>query len=168
MGDHADSRHDAKPGEDTRTEMNKLAYAGLGSRFLALLIDGLLLSAVFFPTTRIAKGVWLMAPSDHQWRVGWFITDPLCMIFLLVIFVYFILLEGLFGYTIGKQLLGLRVVTAGGGNPGLRRALLRNLLRLVDSLPAFNILGVVLIILSPEKARVGDLVAGTRVVKIDR
>jgi uncharacterized RDD family membrane protein YckC len=146
--------------------MKELTYANLGSRFLALLIDGLLLSAVFFPTTRIAKGVWLMTPSDHLWSVGWFITDPLCMIFLLVIFVYFILLEGLFGYTIGKRLLGLRVVTTGGEDPGLLRALLRNLLRIVDSLPAFNILGVILIIRSPEKARVGDLVADTRVAKI--
>jgi uncharacterized RDD family membrane protein YckC len=148
--------------------MKELTYASLGSRFLALLIDGLLLSAVFFPTTKIAKGVWIMAPSDHLWSVGWFMTDPLCMIFLLVIFVYFILLEGLFGYTIGKRLLELRVVTTGGEDPGLIRALLRNLLRIVDSLPAFNILGVILIIRSPEKARVGDLLAGTRVVKIDR
>jgi uncharacterized RDD family membrane protein YckC len=149
-------------------EMKKLIYAGLGSRFLALLIDGLLLSAIFFPTTRIAKGVWIMAPSDHLWSASWFITDPLCMIFLLVILIYFVVLEGVFGRTIGKWFLGLQVVRKDAGNPGLLRALLRNLLRIVDSLPAFNILGVVLIILSPEKARVGDLVAGTRVVKIGK
>ena len=148
-------------------EMKRLIYAGLGSRFLALLIDGLLLTAVFFLATRIVKGVWLMAPSDHLWRVGWFITDPLCMIFLMVIFIYFVVLEGVFGRTVGKRFLGLQVVREGAGNPGLLRALLRNLLRLVDGLPAFNILGVVLIMVSPEKARVGDVVAGTRVIKID-
>jgi len=148
-------------------EMNKLIYAGLGSRFLALLIDGLLLSAVFFPTTRIVKGVWIMAPSDHLWRVGWLVSDPLCMIFLMVIFIYFAVLEGVFGRTVGKWFLGLQVVRKDAANPGLLRAVLRNLLRLVDALPVFSILGVVLIIVSPEKARVGDLVAGTRVVKID-
>jgi len=147
--------------------MKKLIYASLGSRFLALLIDGLLLAAVFFPTTRIAKGVWIMVPADHLWRVGWFISDPLCMIFLLVIAIYFVVFEGLFGRTVGKWFLGLQVVRKDAGNPGLLRALLRNLLRFVDGLPAFNILGVVLIIVSPEKARVGDLVAGTRVMKID-
>jgi len=147
--------------------MNRLSYAGLGSRFLALLIDGLLLSAVFFPTTRIVKGVWIMSSADHLWRDGWFITDPLCMIFLLVILIYFVVLEGTFGQTVGKWFLGLQVVRLDAGNPGLPRALLRNLLRLVDALPVFSILGVVLIIVSPEKARVGDLVAGTRVVKID-
>ncbi|TFH65937.1 MAG: hypothetical protein E4G91_00580 [Candidatus Zixiibacteriota bacterium] len=148
--------------------MNKFLYAGLGSRFLALLIDGLLLSAIFFPTTRIVKGVWIMSPADHLWRVGWLVSDPLCMIFLLVIFSYFVVLEGFFGRTVGKWFLGLQVVRKDAGNPGLLRALLRNLLRLVDALPAFSILGVVLIIRSPEKARVGDLVAGTRVVKFDR
>jgi uncharacterized RDD family membrane protein YckC len=50
-------------------------------------------------------------------------------------------------------------------NPGLLKALLRNLLRLVDALPVLSILGVVLIIYSGERARVGDLLAGTRVVK---
>ena len=149
-------------------EMNKPTYAGLGRRFLALSVDALLLSAVFFPTTRIVKGVWLMAPSDHLWRVGWFISDPLCMIFLLVIAIYFVVLEGVFGRTVGKWFLGLQVIRKDAGNPGLLRALLRNLLRLVDALPVLSILGVVLIIRSPEKARVGDLVAGTRVVKIDR
>jgi uncharacterized RDD family membrane protein YckC len=146
--------------------MSKLSYAGLGDRFLALLIDGMLLSAVFFPITRIVKGVWIMAPSDHLWRVGWLVSDPLCMIFLIVIFIYFVVLEGIFGRTAGKWFLGLRVVSKEGGNPGLLRALLRNLLRLVDALPVFSILGVVLIIRSAEKARVGDMVAGTRVVKI--
>ncbi len=38
----------------------------------------------------------------------------------------------------------------------------RNLLRMLDGLPAFNIIGVVLILLSPEKARFGDRWAGTR------
>jgi uncharacterized RDD family membrane protein YckC len=146
--------------------MNKLSYAGLGSRFLALLIDGLLLSALFFPLTRIAKGVWIMVPADHLWHIGWFVSDPLCMIFLLMIFVYFVVLEGVFGRTVGKWLLGLQVVTKDGGKPSLLKALLRNLLRLVDALPVLNILGVVLIIVSPENARVGDLVAGTRVVKV--
>jgi uncharacterized RDD family membrane protein YckC len=142
-------------------------YAGLGIRFLALLIDGLLLSGIFFPITRIIKGTWLMSPTDHQWRLGWFISDPLCMIFLLAIFVYFILLEGIFGRTIGKRLLGLRVVAIDGTAPGLRKSLVRNLLRIVDGLPALNIIGVVLILTSPQRARFGDRVANTRVIRVN-
>lgn len=139
-------------------------YAGLGSRFAALIIDLIVFCLVFFPVTRVVKGVWLMSGSDHLWGYGWLITDPLCIVFLIVIFLYYVVLEGALGVTIGKKAVGIRVVATKGGQPGFGRALVRNLLRLVDGLPALNILGVVLILSSGEKARFGDRVAGTRVV----
>lgn len=140
-------------------------YAGLGRRFLALAADMLLFCALFFPITRVVKGVWLMSPSHHRWVHGLFITDPLCIAFLAVMILYFVLLEGLLGATFGKWLLGLRVVRAeDGGRPGLARAAVRNLLRLVDGLPALNIVGIVLIQRSAERARFGDRIAHTRVV----
>lgn len=141
-------------------------YAGVWIRFAALLLDFVLLSAVFFPVTRWVKGVWLMTPSDHLWSIGWLVSDPLCVAFLAAIVVYFCLLEGLAGATFGKWLLSLRVVGPGGSRPGLGRAIFRNFLRLVDGLPALNLLGVVLIITSAEKARFGDRVARTRVVRV--
>lgn len=142
-------------------------YAGLWRRFLALVADLLLFCALFFPTTRAVKGVWLMAPSDHRWARGLFITDPLCIGFLVVMVLYFILSEGLAGMTPGKWLLGLRVVRADDGSkPGLARGAARNILRVVDSLPALNIVGIVLILRSPERARFGDRIAGTRVVRV--
>jgi len=141
-----------------------LRYAGLKPRFFALVIDFALLSLVFFPVTRLVKGEWIMSAGEHAWSYGWFITDPLCLAFLLVIVLYFVLLEGLFGATAGKRLLRMRVAKVDGSPAGLGRALARNLLRVVDALPAFNILGVVLIAASPERARAGDRIAGTRVV----
>jgi len=146
------------------SQTNQLRYAGLGRRFAALVIDFIILSMVFFPVTRIVKGVWLMNRGDHLWGYGWLVTDPLCLIFLVVIVLYFVLLEGAFGATIGKRLTGMRVVGVDGRGPGIMRALVRNLLRVVDALPALNILGVVLIVRSPERARFGDRVAGTRVI----
>ncbi len=139
-------------------------YAGLGRRFVALITDFLLLSIIFFPVTRMVKGVWIMSAGDHLWDYGWLISDPLCLTFLLIIFLYFVLLEGATGATLGKRLLGLRVVGTDGQCPGIKRALIRNLLRAVDALPAFSILGAVLILRSPERARLGDRIAGTRVV----
>lgn len=141
-------------------------YASLGQRFLALIIDFLLLSVVFFPVTRIVKGVWIMSSEDHRWDYGWLVTDPLCMVYLVVIVIYFVVLEGVLGATAGKGLMHLRVVMREGGYPGVKRALVRNLLRFVDALPAFNILGVILILSSPEKARFGDRVADTRVLRL--
>jgi uncharacterized RDD family membrane protein YckC len=148
------------------TERTEIRYAGLWRRLWALVIDLTLFCAVFFPVTRIVKGVWLMSPADHRWVSGLFITDPLCLVFLASMLVYFVLLEGLAGATLGKWALGLRVVRAGGGRPGLARGALRNLLRLVDGLPAFHVVGVALILRSPDRARFGDRVAGTRVVRV--
>ena len=81
-----------------------------------------------------------------------------------MIILYFIILEGTIGATIGKKILGMQVVMIDGSKIGLWQALVRNFLRIVDALPAFNILGVVLIIKSPENARFGDRIAGTRVI----
>lgn len=145
---------------------NKIRYAGLGVRFAALLLDLLLFCAFFFPVTRLVKGVWLMAPNDHRWHSGLFISDPICFVFFIVVILYYVLLEGWFGLTAGKWALGVRVIAVGGGKPGIMRAVLRNVLRGVDSLPAFNILGALLILRSPERARVGDRWAGTRVVHV--
>jgi uncharacterized RDD family membrane protein YckC len=140
-------------------------YAGIGIRFGALVIDVLLFGAVFFPITRLVKGVWLVSVADHRWVTGLFITDPLCLIFLVLMALYFILFEGWTGATLGKWTLGLRVVSLDGAKPSLSRSTVRNLLRVVDGLPAFDILGIVLVLRSPERARFGDRAAGTRVVR---
>jgi uncharacterized RDD family membrane protein YckC len=130
-----------------------------------LLVDFALFCAVFFPVTRLVKGVWIMRAAGHRWSYGIFITDPLCIGFLVIMLLYFVFLEGLAGATLGKRVVGLRVEYTGSGEPGLRRGLLRNVLRIVDGLPAFNVLGIVLIATSAERARFGDRIAGTRVVR---
>lgn len=94
------------------------------------------------------------------------VTDPLCIAFLMMMILYYVLLEGLTGVTLGKWVVGLRVERAEGGKPGLTKALLRTVLRIVDGLPAFNILGIVLIVTSAERARFGDRIAGTRVIQV--
>lgn len=146
------------------TTQQVLRYAGLWVRFLALSVDGILFCLVFFPVTRLVKGVWIMSSSDHLWGYGWIVTDPICIIFFVIMAAYFIVLEGLFGATLGKRFLGLQVVRPDGARPGLAKSTLRNLLRLVDGLPFLSILGSVLILISPERTRVGDRVAGTRVI----
>ena len=142
-----------------------LHYAGLMPRFLALAIDGVLFCLVFFPVTKLVKGVWLMSRSDHLWGYGWLVTDPLCIIFLVLMIIYFIVLEGTTGATLGKLCLGLRVVKIDGNKMDFMSSVIRNILRVVDALPTLNILGVWLILNSPENARFGDRVAGTRVVR---
>jgi uncharacterized RDD family membrane protein YckC len=86
-----------------------------------------------------------MGPSQHLWGI----FDPICGVFLSVIFAYLIVMEAYVGWTVGKRLLGMKVVDSSGNRIGLGKSIIRNLLRMVDGLPVFNILGVIL--LSPLK-----------------
>ena len=98
-----------------------------------------------------------MGPDEHLWGI----SDPICIVFLFIIFAYLILTEAYIGWTVGKRLLGMRVVDDSGSRIGLQKSIIRNLLRLVDGLPAFNILGIVLIVSSEKGQRFGDRVAKT-------
>ena len=96
-----------------------------------------------------------MSPNDHNWVRGWFVFDPLCLAYLATMGLYFIVLEGWLGATLGKWILGLRVIGLDGGRAGLWKGIVRNALRLVDGLPAFNLLGVILVQRSKDRARYG-------------
>ena len=102
-----------------------------------------------------------MSPEEHLWGI----SDPICVVFLFIISAYFILMEAYIGWTVGKRILGMRVVDVAGNKIGLSKSIVRNLLRLIDGLPACNILGIVLIITSPRGQRLGDRISRTYVVK---
>ncbi len=131
-------------------------------RGLAFLIDFIFLSCFFFPITYWHSGKWVMSYADHYWGI----SDPICLVFLVIILAYFILMEAYVGWTVGKKVLHMRVVNQEGQKIGLSRSATRNLLRIVDGLPAFNILGMVLIGSSPRGQRFGDRVAKTYVVNL--
>ena len=139
-----------------------MKYAGIGIRGLAQFLDFLLFCIVFFPMTYLVKGTWLMTPEDHLW----IIFDPICGVFLVIIFAYYILLEGWFGTTAGKWLFGLKVTTTGGLPVTMRQSLVRNLARMIDGLPFLNLLGIISIAKSPVKQRIGDKIAKTCVIRI--
>ncbi|MDX2013989.1 MAG: RDD family protein [Myxococcaceae bacterium] len=91
----------------------------------------------------------------------------------LVIFLYFlvdwgyaIVLEAIWGgQTVGKRVFGLRVIQESGVRIGWVQALLRNLARPVDRLPAFYLVGGITALFTPSQQRLGDLLAGTVVVR---
>jgi uncharacterized RDD family membrane protein YckC len=77
---------------------------------------------------------------------------------------YFVLFEGFFGAIPAKEMFGLRVVRLDGSPVGFRRAIGRNLPRIIDFLPAFYVAGARATRLSPLHQRIGDKAAGTIVV----
>jgi uncharacterized RDD family membrane protein YckC len=78
---------------------------------------------------------------------------------------YHALLEWRFGKTLGKYLVGIEAVEDDGSPLTLRSSVLRNVLRLVDFLPIWYLVGSVVLLLSDENKRLGDRFAGTLVVR---
>ena len=143
--------------------------AGVGSRFIGAIIDAIIVSVISF-----ALILLIVASSALLDKLGltW-IAEPYVgfMSFLIVVnFVffwgYFILLEIAWnGQTVGKRAAGLRVITTDGRPVGVYQVFIRNLLRPVDFLPISYMAGVVSILLTARSQRLGDLAAGTIVVK---
>jgi uncharacterized RDD family membrane protein YckC len=138
--------------------------AGAGNRGFAAVVDFLLASVIAFTANVILS--WLGAFS----QASFFLIGGLALIVTLVlIWAYFILLEWLWnGQTIGKRAYRLRVINEDGSPAQFTAVLIRNLLRVVDFLPALYGLGVLVIVLSPKSQRLGDLAAGTYVVRAPR
>ena len=78
---------------------------------------------------------------------------------------YYVLTEGMTGTTPGKWVLGLTVVKLDGHPYGWRSVMARNIFRVIDGLPIFYLLGIITIALTRRKRRLGDLAAGTTVVR---
>jgi hypothetical protein len=91
------------------------------------------------------------------------------VIVFVVLFGYFIVFEAMWnGQTPGKKLLGLRVVRDGGYPIDFGASLIRNLIRVGEWLIGYYILAAISALISPENKRLGDLAAGTIVVRDSR
>lgn len=144
------------------------ALAGLGSRMLAFALDLLVLGLVLTAESVVA---WIVfAGLQGLGEAGFAILPWVGGAFVVTAFVtfwgYFIVLEAVVaGRTPGKRSLGIRVVREDGGRIGLLDAVVRNILLIVDLLPGTFAVGIVSILLTPRAQRLGDLAAGTIVVR---
>jgi uncharacterized RDD family membrane protein YckC len=138
--------------------------AGIGSRFLALALD-LLLQAAVWCILAIVLAVSAVSFSLFSKGAGvWTIAILIFVLFSLQ-FGYFALFESLWnGQTPGKRWTHLRVIKDSGRPINAYDAILRNLLRIVDSLPTMYAVGLITMLISRENKRVGDYAAGTVVI----
>lgn len=134
-------------------------YQGIGPRFVAQVVDAVVLLILFFLVGFVMSGSFTF---EYQGEAAY----PFIAVYVLVAFLYYILLEGLTGATLGKKLVKIKVVRENGSPCGLGPALVRNILRIVDELPFLYIIGMILISRSNRKQRLGDRLAKTVVVKI--
>jgi uncharacterized RDD family membrane protein YckC len=132
----------------------------LGRRIGAMVIDTVLLAIVFVVVGLVSGG----GHTGHH-RASIHLGGSASLIYLAITFAYFILCEGATGQTIGKRLLGIRVVSADGNRASWGQAIGRTLLRIVDALPVLYIVGLITALATGERRqRIGDLAARTRVV----
>jgi len=82
----------------------------------------------------------------------------------LVWLLYFTYFEGTSGQTLGKKIMGIKVVKENGDQPSFMDALIRTILRIIDGI-AFYLVGFIVILVSEKKQRLCDMAAGTIVVE---
>jgi uncharacterized RDD family membrane protein YckC len=147
-----------------------LHYVGVGRRFLATLLDVIILSIVdgiisaLFLAGSFTKGATIsnmMTFGNNTYHAS-SLGDVLLI---LVPCLYFIALEATLGATLGKMILGIRVVKVDGSPMSAGASLIRNLLRIIDVLPIAYLVGAIFIWTSSTKQRLGDRVAHTVVVR---
>jgi uncharacterized RDD family membrane protein YckC len=141
-----------------------MPVAGIGSRFVALLIDYVIwflaAIALIFLISLIDPSLSHFSQMGEKWAIAVFIFIPFVLYW-----GYFTLFEAFWnGRTPGKRLAKIRVIQRSGRGIGLFESMTRNFLRIVDQFPFVYAVGAVSIFLTRDHQRLGDLAAGTLVV----
>jgi len=143
----------------------EMPLAGIGSRFIAVLIDTLIWAAGLIVLGLV---LWAFKPAlqafsnlSYQWTVA---------VFTITIFLlnwgYFTLFEAFWhGRTPGKRVARIRVIQQSGRAIGIFESMARNFIRYVDQIPFFYAVGVIAVFATRQHQRLGDLAAGTLVVR---
>jgi len=132
---------------------------GVGLRAVATLIDLILLCIV---------GYVIAAMTGSTSADGFNLAGAPALIFFLIALAYYTVFEVLSGATPGKMALRLRVVMLeGGGKIDWKAGLIRNVLRIVDGF-FFYLVGAIVVWVSKKKQRLGDMAAGTIVVRVPK
>lgn len=136
-------------------------HAGYGARIVAQVIDLIIVFLMYL--VALTAGVFAAVAIGQGLAnlfIGLFVS--------FAGFVYFIVCEAAWGgQTLGKRAMNIRVLMADGTPLSWRGSFLRNILRIADLLPFFYGVGFVTMFLNEKSQRLGDLIAGTVVVKVN-
>jgi uncharacterized RDD family membrane protein YckC len=139
--------------------------AGFGARFVAWCVDAGILLVLSFMGSCLAS-----VAEIGRTGMG---TAVIAIWMFLLLWGYFLLFEWLWhGQTLGKHVLGIRVITLQGTSMSFGQSFLRNVLRVADGLPVpvpvFYTLGSIVAACNREHRRLGDFAGGTLVVYVER
>ncbi len=142
-----------------------MPIAGIGSRFIGILVDSIISSAAI--ALLFVSGIFLVAAVHFNSSISehWIVGIGFLIYFLLH-WGYFALFEAFNnGRTPGKAVAKIHVIHRSGRAISFIEALARNLVRIVDNFPGLYTVGIITIFLSKRNQRLGDMVAGTLVVR---
>ena len=132
-----------------------------GRRILATVVDGLIFGGLY------AVMVILFGSISSVGSANWNGSMPALptLLYGVIVVLYYILLEGYLGQTVGKMLLGIKVVREDDGEvPGLAGATIRTLLRIADGISSY-LVAFITVLISGKNQRFGDMAAHTLVVR---
>jgi uncharacterized RDD family membrane protein YckC len=130
-----------------------------GRRVVATIIDSILFGIV----NGILVGV--LGTEDSGSGFDYTQLSPGNFVAFVVVVLYYVFMEGVLGRTVGKMVTGIRVIDAStGAAPGIGKAAVRTILRIVDGFFAY-LVGFIVVLSSDRRRRLGDMAARTLVVR---
>ena len=133
--------------------------AGIALRAVAIIIDMILLFVV---------GYLIAVLTGGATASGFSLQGGPALLWFALVFAYYIVMEAQYGWSVGKRVVGLKVVKLEGGGPlDWQASIVRNLLRIVDGF-LFYLVAVIAVATSDKKQRIGDRVAGTVVIRVSK
>lgn len=142
--------------------------AGIGSRFIAAILDTLLIigAQIFIAVFVLIFSSDLNQLLSNYDEINPWIYAAAGLISFMILWGFYIIFEMIWnGQTPGKRMVKLRVVRLDGTPITLADSLIRNILRLIDFLPFNYALGVIVMFVNKQSRRIGDLAAGTLVIR---
>lgn len=140
----------------------ELEPASLGDRIAAAIIDDLIIAGYVFAVITMF--------SFGNLRSGHSGSSVFLLVLLALPVVFYDLASELLlnGQSAGKKMMGIKVISLSGEQPSFSQYLTRWIFRLIDFTFSGHIVGVILVAATEKKQRLGDLIAGTAVVKTKR
>jgi uncharacterized RDD family membrane protein YckC len=134
-------------------------YAGIGRRLIAAIVDGSITFLGFGFAIAALTNRGSIGPDGAEFNLE---GGAAVALFALML-AYFVSMEAMLGATLGKYLLGLRVRALDGSPMSWAAAILRNVIRPIDT--GLSLVSAILIWVLPRHQRLGDLAAGTVVLR---
>jgi len=128
---------------------------GVGRRAVAVIIDSIILFVVGYVVAML---------TGTTTGTGFAMTGAPAFIWFGLCLAYFVVLEAMQGATLGKRVMGLKVVKQDGSAMDWQASIIRNILRIIDGF-FFYLVGAIVVWVSKSRQRLGDMAAHTLVVR---